>query len=130
VNSYNFQYILWSLHKASNKYYFYYYCDIIAHLKILVYVTPDTYIILHPAPRFATWQIPVLLLQGTYFSCLNNRIAPQAIASERERAVYTLKRLVLGFRFCGSDVIREVGFWPFWLMLPSLRPNRYLEVFH
>jgi len=22
-----------------------------------------------------------------------------------------------------SDIISEVGFWPFWLMLPSLRPN-------
>jgi len=23
-----------------------------------------------------------------------------------------------------SDVISEVGFWPFWLMLPGLGPNR------
>jgi len=22
-----------------------------------------------------------------------------------------------------SDIISEVGFWPFWLMLPSLGPN-------
>jgi len=29
-----------------------------------------------------------------------------------------------------SDIISEVGFWAFWLMLPSLRPNRQTKVFH
>jgi len=28
------------------------------------------------------------------------------------------------FVFFVSDVISEVGFWPFWLMLPGLGPNR------
>jgi len=28
-----------------------------------------------------------------------------------------------------SDVTSEVGFWPFWLMLPGLRRNYYTEVF-
>jgi len=23
-----------------------------------------------------------------------------------------------------NDIISEVGFWPFWLMLPGLGPNR------
>jgi len=30
----------------------------------------------------------------------------------------------LVFRFFVSDVITEVGFWPFWLMLPDLGLNR------
>jgi len=29
-----------------------------------------------------------------------------------------------------NDVINDVGFWPLWLMLPGLGPNRYIEVFH
>jgi len=29
-----------------------------------------------------------------------------------------------------SDVISEVLFWPFWLMLPGLGPNRLAKVFH
>jgi len=33
------------------------------------------------------------------------------------------KNLVLDFEFFMSDVIIEVGFWPFWLMLPGLGPN-------
>jgi len=28
-----------------------------------------------------------------------------------------------------NDVINDVGFYPFWLMLPGLGPNHYTEVF-
>jgi len=34
-----------------------------------------------------------------------------------------------GFLFFVSDIISEVGFWPFWLMLPGLGPNRYTKAF-
>jgi len=34
------------------------------------------------------------------------------------------KNLVLPFEFFVSDVINEVGFRQFWLMLPGLGPNR------
>jgi len=30
----------------------------------------------------------------------------------------------MGSGFFVSDVMSEVGFWPFWLMLPGLGPNR------
>ena len=33
--------------------------------------------------------------------------------------------LVVGFRFFVSDVISEIDFWPFWLMLPGLGPNHW-----
>jgi len=33
------------------------------------------------------------------------------------------KKFDLGFRVSMSDVISGVGFWPFWLRLPSPRPN-------
>jgi len=29
-----------------------------------------------------------------------------------------------GFGFFVRDIISEVGFWPFWLILPGLEPNR------
>ena len=59
-------------------------------------------------------------------SCLNNSITPQPIAL---RTVQTLKRLVFkssmkkNFLVLGF-VFFVVGFWPFWLMLPGLGPNR------
>jgi len=31
--------------------------------------------------------------------------------------------LVFGSSFFVSDVTSEVGFWPFWLMLPGVGPN-------
>jgi len=34
------------------------------------------------------------------------------------------KNLVQGSGFFVSDVISEVVFWPLWLMLPGLGPNR------
>jgi len=38
-----------------------------------------------------------------------------------------------GFRFFVSDIISEVGFWPFWLMLPAQGPTTgrkyFAEVF-
>jgi len=37
--------------------------------------------------------------------------------------------LVLGFGFVVGDVISEVEFWPFWLMLPGLGPNCQTKVF-
>jgi len=36
----------------------------------------------------------------------------------------------LGFGIFVSDIISEVGFWPFRLMLRGLGPNRYTEAFH
>jgi len=38
--------------------------------------------------------------------------------------------LVGGCGFFVSDVISEVVFVPFWLMLPGLGPNRFAQVFH
>jgi len=35
-----------------------------------------------------------------------------------------MKKKFWGFGFFLSDVISEVGFWPFWFMLPGLGPNR------
>jgi len=32
-----------------------------------------------------------------------------------------------GFEFFVGDVISEVSFWPFWLMVPGLRPNHYIR---
>ena len=45
--------------------------------------------------------------------------------------VCTRKKIFLfgGCRFFVSDVISEVVFGPFWLMLPRLGPNRYSKVF-
>jgi len=41
---------------------------------------------------------------------------------------------ILRFRFFVSDIISEVGFWPFWLMLPGLgstaRWKYFAEVFN
>jgi len=34
------------------------------------------------------------------------------------------------FQVFVNDVVSEVGFWPFYHMLPSLGPNRYTQVFH
>jgi len=66
--------------------------------------------------------------------CLSNGITPQSIVLDsclspqktRQAFESAMKYifLVLGFRFFVSDVISEVDFWPFWLMLPGLGPNR------
>jgi len=40
-----------------------------------------------------------------------------------------MKKIYLELFFFVSDVISEVGFWPFRLMLPGLGPNRQTEVF-
>jgi len=37
--------------------------------------------------------------------------------------------LVLGFACFVSDIISEIGFWLFWLMLTGLGPNCEMEVF-
>jgi len=34
------------------------------------------------------------------------------------------KKFGFGFRVFMGDAISEVGFWPFWLMLPGMGPNR------
>jgi len=38
-------------------------------------------------------------------------------------------KIILGVSVFVSNVISEVGFWLFWLMLPGLAPNRQMEVF-
>jgi len=78
-------------------------------------------------------------LKPAVFCCLTNCITPLLIALEScsspqtNRQVYLFavqkKVLVLGFGFFVSDVISEGVFWPFWLILPGLGPNRYTDVF-
>jgi len=72
-------------------------------------------------------------LKPAVVSCLTNAIVPPPIALEScsrtqtDRPVFkpTLKKnfLVGGCGFFVSDVISEVVFGPFWLMLPGLRLN-------
>jgi len=74
-------------------------------------------------------------LKPAVFGCLTNAIAPPLIS---QRAVQTLKRFGKVsslhskkiFKFFGwglwifvSDVINEVVFGPYWLMLCGQRPN-------
>jgi len=40
-----------------------------------------------------------------------------------------MKKIFLGFGFSVSDIISEVGLWPFWLMLPCLGSNGYSKFF-
>ena len=72
-------------------------------------------------------------LKTAVFGCLTNVIAPPLIALEscsnpqKMRHVFQSamkKNLVQGSGFFVSDVISEVVFWPLWLMLPGLGPNR------
>jgi len=79
-------------------------------------------------------------LNPAVFGCLTNGIAPLPITlkscsnPQKIRQVFysTLEKtfLVEGCGFFVSDVISEVDFGPFWLMLPGLGSNRQVEVFH
>jgi len=73
-------------------------------------------------------------LKPAVFGCLTNAIAPPPIVLESclnpqkiQKVFYSaLAKKFLVRIFCGffvSDVISEVVFGPFWLMLPGLQPN-------
>jgi len=71
-------------------------------------------------------------LKPAVFGCLTDIKAPLSVALEscssplKYSASLQLKNvfLVLGFRLFVSDVISEVVFWPFGLMLHGLGPYR------
>jgi len=72
-------------------------------------------------------------LRPAVFGCLTNAIAPPPIAlescsnPEKIRLVFysALEKIFLvgGCRVFVSDVVSEVVYGPFWLILPGLGPN-------
>jgi len=72
-------------------------------------------------------------LKATVVSCLTNPIAPLPFALELFKGsngsvslLVCSRKKFFGWGLCifVSDVISEVVFGPFWLMLPGLGPNR------
>jgi len=73
-------------------------------------------------------------LKPAVVSCLTDALAPTPIAlescsrAETDRTVFYIalenKFFAGGCGFFVSDVISEVVFGPFWLLLPGLGPNR------
>jgi len=61
----------------------------------------------------------------------HNAQAPLAIDCAKTQQVCNekIKFLVWGVVFFVSDIISKVGLRPFWLMLPGLGSNHYMEVY-
>jgi len=63
--------------------------------------------------------------------CLSNVIIPQLIALEscpssqktRQDFEPAMEKNILVLFYFVNNTISEVGFWPFWVMLPGLGPN-------